>query len=418
MQKASIITIGDELLIGQVIDTNSAWLAQELNKLGIMVVRRIAVGDNERDIEDALNTASDCRLVILTGGLGPTSDDITKPFLLKYFGGKMTVHQPTLLHIQYLWNEVFKRELTLRNIKQAEVPDTCRVLPNSAGTAPGMWFEKNGTIFISLPGVPHEMKTIMQEFGFPEIQSAITGQMVLHKTMETFGIGESMIADRLMEFESNLPNFIRLAYLPNFSLVRLRLTAIYAAHYSTEEVLSSKFLELTTLLKDVMVSEDDVPMEKIVMDMLHSRKKMMATAESCTGGYIAHLITRNPGSSAVFEGATVTYSNRFKTNLLKVPEEIINTYGVVSGEVVKEMLHGLLQVSMADYGIAVSGIMGPDGGTAEKPVGTVWVAAGSGKNQLIQKFHFRFGRQQNIELTAMNALNLLREVILMEESGD
>lgn len=415
MPKASIITIGDELLIGQVIDTNSAWLAQELNKLGIMVVRRVAVGDNEAEIRSALNSMEGIPLVILTGGLGPTSDDITKPFLLRYFGGNMVVHQPTLKHIEYLWSEVFKRELTPRNIKQAEVPDSCRVLPNTVGTAPGMWFEQNGTIFISLPGVPHEMKTIMLESGFEEIKKAISGIRVLHKTLETFGIGESMIADRLLAFEASLPGFIRLAYLPNYSMVRLRLTGISIGNYSIEDEINLRFLELTTILKDVVVSDEDMPMEQIVMNMLVARKKMMATAESCTGGYIAHLITSIAGSSAIFDGATVTYSYELKSSLLNVSEQTLKNHGAVSEEVVKEMLKGLFGLSGAAYGIAVSGTMGPGGGTPEKPVGTVWVAAGSRENQITQKFYFRFGRRQNIELAAMNALNLLRKSILLQE---
>ncbi|MBS1927791.1 MAG: CinA family nicotinamide mononucleotide deamidase-related protein [Chitinophagaceae bacterium] len=418
MEKASIITIGDELLIGQVIDTNSAWLAQELNKMGLLVSRRLAVGDNEADLWKALDGMFDNRLVIITGGLGPTSDDITKPFLLRYFGGSLHIHQPTLTHIRHLWENVFKRELTELNARQAEVPDTCRVLPNTVGTAPGMWFEKNGTTFISLPGVPYEMKTIMQEYGFDEIRKAMTGAGVLHKTLETFGIGESLIADRLRAFEECLPPFIRLAYLPNYSLVRLRLTGINENPVFLEEEIDRKFHEMESLLKDVSICAEDKPMEEIVMQLLLERKKTMATAESCTGGYISHLITGIPGSSAIFDGATVTYSYELKESLLHVSPQTLKDHGAVSEEVVKQMLQGLFQISRADFGIAVSGTMGPGGGTAEKPVGTVWIAAGSRRNQITQKFHFRFGRRQNIELTAMNALNLLRKSILMGDWKD
>lgn len=418
MEKAAIITIGDELLIGQVIDSNSAWLARELNKMGIWVTRRVAVGDNEEDIRKAMDSMFDNRLVILTGGLGPTADDITKSCLLRYFGGSMHIHQPTLLHIQHLWEHVFKRELTDRNVRQAEVPDCCRVLPNSVGTAPGMWFEKNNTIFISLPGVPYEMKTIMQEFGFDEIRKSINGTTVLYKTLETFGIGESLIADRLLNFENSLPNFIRLAYLPNYSLVRLRLTGINNQARFMEEIFYSKFREMESILQDVMISREDMPMEEIVMNLLLSCKKMMATAESCTGGYISHLITSIPGSSAVFDGATVTYSYELKSSLLKVSPKTLQDHGAVSEEVVREMLDGLFDITSADYGIAVSGTMGPGGGTPEKPVGTVWVAAGSRNNKMTQKFQFRFGRLQNIELTAMNALNLLRKSILLDLGND
>lgn len=412
MDTAAIITIGDELLIGQVIDTNSAWLAQELNKIGIKVSSRLAVGDNKKDIGMALDSLCNHKLVIITGGLGPTADDITKPFLLEYFGGEMITHQPTLDHIKRLWSEVFKKELTDRNIRQADVPSSCRVLLNTAGTAPGMWFEKNNCIYISLPGVPFEMKTIMQESGFEEIRKAVNPENILHRTLQTFGIGESVIADRLETFESSLPGFIQLAYLPNYGLVRLRLTGMHKDKALLVAAMDQHFYELKNLLSDVIISVEDAPMEKILMDLLLSRKARMAAAESCTGGYIAHLMTTMPGSSAVFEGSTVTYSNDMKHIMLDVSENTLLNFGAVSEEVVIEMVKGLLKLTKADFGIAVSGIMGPEGGTPEKPVGTVWMAAGSASGIITHKFHFRFGRRQNIELTAMNALNFLRKFIL------
>jgi nicotinamide-nucleotide amidase len=412
METAAIITIGDELLIGQVIDTNSAWLAQELNKIGIKVTSRLAVGDNKKDIETALDSLSNNKLIIMTGGLGPTADDITKPFLLEYFGGEMITHQPTLDHITRLWNEVFKKELTERNIKQADVPSSCRVLLNTAGSAPGMWFERNNCIYISLPGVPFEMKTIMQEYGFDEIRKAVNQENILHRTLQTFGIGESVIADRLETFESSLPEFLQLAYLPNYGLVRLRLSGMHKDRKVLVAAMDQHFAALKELLADVMISDEDLPMEKILLDLLQNKNAHMAAAESCTGGYIAHLMTTLPGSSAVFEGSTVTYSNEMKKKMLGVSEGTLLKFGAVSEEVVIEMVEGLLKLTGADFGIAVSGIMGPDGGSPEKPVGTVWMAAGSTDAVITHKFHFRFGRRQNIEVTAMNALNFLRKFIL------
>jgi len=415
MQKAAIITIGDELLIGQVIDTNSAWLARELNKIGIYVTRRVAIGDNGPDIKSALNRMSDNQLVIITGGLGPTADDITKPTLLEYFGGSMQVHQPTLEHIKYLWTEVFKRKIEERNLKQAEVPSSCRVLLNTSGTAPGMWFEKNGTIYISLPGVPYEMKTIMEQYGFDEIKKSLKGESILHRTMETFGTAESIIAERLTAFESSLPPFIHLAYLPHYGIVRLRLTGTHQDQRLLSGKLDEKFNQLHQLIEDILISDKDQMMNEIVYDLLLKKKKRMATAESCTGGYIAHLITSIPGSSNVYIGSAITYSNDMKKKMLGVSPETLQKNGAVSEQVVVEMVTGLLKLTGADYGVAVSGIMGPGGGTPDKPVGTVWIAAGSAHNIDTSVFHFRLERQQNIELTAMNALNMLRKSILNDQ---
>jgi nicotinamide-nucleotide amidase len=416
MTNASIITIGDELLIGQVIDTNSAWMAQQLNKAGIKVIRRVAVGDTHDEIWNALDEESaKANIILITGGLGPTADDITKPLLCKYFNGKMIANKEALENVTMLFEKVFKRPLTERNIKQAEVPDTCKVLINKRGTAPGMWFEKDGKIFVSMPGVPHEMKGLMEDEVIPRITGLFSLAHITHKTLVTFGVGESMLAEMIKDFEEKLPAHIKLAYLPNYGIVRLRLTSTTPEKDSSDDEIGSLFKELQEIVKDCIVATEDEPMEKTVGRLLLERKKTVSTAESCTGGYIAHLITSVSGASSYYEGSMVTYSYQAKENLLQVKKETLEKEGAVSEAVVHEMASGLLQHMQTNYAIAVSGIMGPGGGTPDKPTGTVWIAVAGKHNQMTKKFHFRFDRSKNIQLTAMNALNLLRQFILSEE---
>ncbi len=407
--KVSIITIGDELLIGQVIDTNSAWMAQQLNEIGAWVHRRVAVGDVENEIWQALddeNAASD--VILITGGLGPTADDITKPLLCKYFGGKMVMHEETLEHVTYLFGHVFKRPMPLldSNRKQAEVPDVATVLKNYVGTAPGMLFEKNGKIFISMPGVPHEMKFIMEKHVLPLLKQRFALPYIGHRTLLTVGIGESFLAERIKNFESSLPQNIRLAYLPNYGMVRLRLTA-QGEKESTEKKLDEVFSILKNEVKDVLAVDEDIPFEILLGRFLKEKNKTVTTAESCTGGYIAHLITSVAGSSDYFKGSVVSYDNSIKENVLHVSNETLASVGAVSEETVKQMLKGVLNVMRTDYAVAVSGIMGPGGGSEEKPVGTVWMAVGNVERVETKKMHFRFDRKRNIELTSVNALYLL-----------
>jgi len=407
--KASIITIGDELLVGQVIDTNSAWMSQQLNKAGVWVHRRIAVGDVWDDIWNTLDDEKEAADVILiTGGLGPTADDITKPLLCKYFGGKMVMHEETLAHITYLFEHVFKRPMPLleRNRKQAEVPDVCTVLRNGVGTAPGMLFEKENKIFVSMPGVPYEMKHIMQVHVLPLLKNRFDLAHIEHRTLMTMGIGESFLAERIKDFEEALPSNIKLAYLPNFGMVRLRLTA-RGTREEVQQELDELFEALKARLTDVIVIDEDISFEVLLGRLLKETNKTVSTAESCTGGYIAHLITSIPGSSVYFKGSVVSYDNSVKKNVLNVTEETLTTVGAVSEDTVKQMIAGVLNVMRTDYAVAVSGIMGPDGGTEEKPVGTVWVAVGNNKSTVTRKFHFRFDREKNIQITAMNALYLL-----------
>ena len=415
---ASIITIGDELLIGQVVDTNSAWIAQELNKTGIWVKRRISVGDNKEDIRKALDEESkNSDLVLMTGGLGPTKDDITKPLLCEYFGGKMIVNEQVLNHVRYLFDKVYRRQGPILevNLKQAEVPDICVVLHNARGTAPGMWFEKNGKVFVSMPGVPHEMKGLMQEEVIPRLKEHFITPAIVHQTLLTAGAGESMVADRIKDWEARLPPHIRLAYLPNYGMVRLRLTAMGDDKNKLEEELESQLALLKPQIADWFVIDEDLTMQQVVGKMLKERKQTAGTAESCTGGYIAHLLTLDAGASSNYKGSVVSYDNEVKFDLLKVDRNILEQEGAVSEPVVRQMVNGALQALKTDYAIATSGIMGPDGGSEKKPVGMVWIAVGNKQRVITKEFQFRFDRVRNIEMTSMNALNMLRRFILENE---
>lgn len=409
---AGIITIGDELLIGQVIDTNSAWMSQELNKYGIWVGHRTAVGDNREDIWQTLDEESRrSRIILITGGLGPTADDITKPLLCDYFGGKLVVDPGALENVKKIFARL-QRPMIDRNLRQAEVPDNCTVIPNRRGTAPGMWFEKEGRIFISMPGVPHEMKGMMTDSVIPELQRRFRLPFIAHRTLLTAGIGESFLAEHIKEFETGLPASIRLAYLPNYGMVRLRLTIRGEDPGALNATLQENFNTLKGLVAEWMVADEDISIQEAIGRLLKSRGKWLGTAESCTGGYIAHLITSVPGSSHYFKGSIVSYANEVKTGLLDVPATTLASDGAVSQATVESMVRGALSALGTDYAIATSGIMGPDGGTADKPVGTVWIAVGNHQNILARKFSFRFDRSRNIELTATNALDQLRKFIL------
>jgi len=569
---ASIITIGDELLIGQTIDTNSAFIAQELNKIGVWVRRRVAVGDVYDDIWQALDEEGEnSDIIIITGGLGPTADDITKPLLCKYFGGKMIVNEKVLAHVKYLFENVFRRSgpMLERNMKQAEVPDVCTVLHNKRGTAPGMLFSpptprrgdlesesafntkaylradpfvygllkdfvkehrskstdaekllweivkgkkmagfkfrrqhiistyiadfvslsekliievdglhhqlpenkksddertkelnmlgfnvirftnkqvlsetdytintillelkkekpeisdseappaegfgEAGPVFISLPGVPHEMKGLMLDEVIPFILKEYDLPAIVHKTAFTAGIGESMLAEMLKEFEPSLPSHIKLAYLPNYGMVKLRLTTTGNNKEEVEKELQPLFEKMMSIVKEYLVSDEDEGLEKVIGKILKAKGKTMGTAESCTGGYIAHLITAIPGSSIYYNGSVVSYSYETKENILGVKKETLEKTGAVSEETVTEMAKGAIKTLNVDYVVAVSGIMGPEGGTEDKPVGTVWIAVADKNKVETTVLHLRFDRQRNIEMTAANALNFLRKFIL------
>lgn len=414
---ASIITIGDELLIGQTIDTNSAFIAQELNKIGVWVRRRVAVGDVYDEIWNALDEESkESDIIIITGGLGPTADDITKPLLCNYFSGKLVVNEEVLTHVKYLFEKIYRRPgpILERNLKQAEVPDVCTVLHNARGTAPGMLFHKDRRVFISLPGVPHEMKGLVTSEVIPRLLNEFRMPAIVHKTVFTAGQGESVIAELLKDFEPALPEHIKLAYLPNYGMVKLRLTAKGNSKAEVETEMQPYFEKLQDLVKEYLVTNEDEGLEIVVGKLLKAKNKTMGTAESCTGGYIAHLITSVAGSSAYYKGSVVSYDNTVKENLLGVQHEILMSAGAVSKETVIQMANGAVQTLKVDYALATSGIMGPGGGSEDKPVGTVWIAVASKEKTETLKLNLRFDRQRNIAMTAANALNFLRKFILSD----
>lgn len=413
---ASVITIGDELLIGQVIDTNSAWMAVELNKIGIWLRRTVSVGDVKNDILNVLDEeGKNSDIILITGGLGPTADDITKPVLCEYFGGKLVTDEATLQHIEHLFKQVFHRSgpLLERNRKQAEVPDVCTVLKNETGTAPGMWFEKNDKIYVSLPGVPHEMKGIMTNRVLPQLLRRFKVPKIGHRTLLTIGIGESNLAELIQPVETNLPENIKLAYLPNNTMVRLRLTG-FGEEETIEKDLDAYFSDLQQLTAPYLVATEDITIADCVGKLLKEGGYTVSTAESCTGGHIAHLLTKKAGASAYFSGSVVSYANSIKENVLHVASETLLQEGAVSEETVIQMAENCRKLMGTDFSIAVSGIMGPDGGSAEKPVGTVWIAVCGKKGLETKKLNLRYDRERNIEITAVNALNLLRLFILKQ----
>lgn len=417
---ASIITIGDELLIGQTIDTNSAFIGRELNKAGIWVKHRMAVGDVYDDIWNALDEErKHAQLIIITGGLGPTADDITKPLLCKYFNTTLVRNEAVLAHIRHLFANVYKRNTSLneQNIKQADLPQACTVLHNEFGTASGMWFETDSvdsqkTIFISLPGVPYEMKKIFVNVALPKIKKTFGGYVVAHKVISTFGMGESMVAEKIAHIEQQLPPAIKLAYLPGYGQVKLRLTGKGTDCKQLELEMEKPFNAIREVLKDIVIADNDDTLQEIVGKLLLQQNKTLATAESCTGGYIAHLITSVAGSSAYFNGSIVAYSNEVKNKVLAVQEQTLNSVGAVSEQTVREMVQGAINTLNADYALATSGIMGPGGGSAQKPVGTVWIAIGNRNKTVAKLLNLRYERELNIKITAQHALNLLREFII------
>ncbi|MCS6934235.1 MAG: competence/damage-inducible protein A [Chitinophagales bacterium] len=405
--KAAVITIGDEILLGQVVDTNSAWLGQRLSELGIQLQEIMSCSDNEEHIISAMDRArSLADFIFMTGGLGPTKDDITKNTLVKYFDTTLELNEEVWEKIKSYFAKRGREVLEI-NRSQAMIPKDCIMLPNERGTAQGMWFEKHGKVFVSMPGVPHEMKHIMEERVIPMLRKRYTLPPLVHRVVMTAGVGESMIAAKLSEFEKSLPGHFKLAYLPDLGIVRLRLTAkghnpdlpTQADHYAAQ---------MAALLGNWVYAMQDEKLEVSIGKLLCQHSATLSCAESCTGGYIAHLLTSVPGSSAYFEGSMVTYSYAQKEALLGVGRETLQTYGAVSEECVREMLTGLLQRTNTTYGIAVSGIAGPTGDTPDKPVGTVWIAVGDIQRQIARRYQFFRGRAENIRVFAYTALNMLR----------
>lgn len=409
---ASIISIGDELLIGQVIDTNAAWLGQELNKTGIKVQFRLTVGDDESEIINALNIAKQkSQLILITGGLGPTKDDLTKQVLCNYFGCKIIFNEEIYSDIKTFF-ERSNRPMIESNRQQAEVPDCCIPLRNRLGTAPGMWFEKEGKVFVSMPGVPFEMKAMIENDVLPMLKKKFTFPAIVHRTILTVGIGESFLAEKISDWENTLPRNLKLAYLPNLSQVRLRISAYGGDESALKQEIKKQEEKLLPLLGKYVYGFENDTLEKVIGEMLKDRSATLCTAESCTGGYIAHRITSVPGSSGYFKGSVVSYANEIKENFIGVKKETIEQRGAVSEQTVTEMAQGVLRKMNTDYSIAVSGIAGPDGGTKEKPVGLVWVAVGTKQKTVAKQFQFFRNRQMNIEMTGIAALNMLRLLLI------
>lgn len=410
--KAEIITIGDEILIGQIVDTNSAWMGQQLNLLGIEIYQVTSVHDDREHILKAIDIAGkNADLVLITGGLGPTKDDITKKCLCEYFQTELVFHPEVLEHVQSLLSS---RNVVINQLNrdQALLPAVCTVLHNSAGTASGMWFEKNGTIFISMPGVPFEMEAIMTEEVFPRLKQLGRTQTIVHKTVLTIGIPESMLAERIEKWENELPKYIKLAYLPSPMMVRLRLSGYGNDENALRTEISARVDALLKIIPDAVFGYDNDNLGIAIGRLLTHSGKTMATAESCTGGSIAQLITSNAGSSAYFKGGVVAYSNEIKHQLLGVPMDIIERHGAVSEEVAERMAIGARAALNSDFAVATTGIAGPDGGSDEKPVGTVWIAVAGPAGILSKKYVFKHNRERNIIRTTHTALNMLRGYIL------
>ena len=411
---AEIITIGDEILIGQIVDTNSAFIARHLNSAGIRVKQISSVSDDREHILTALAEASKrADIILITGGLGPTKDDITKKTLAAYFGVGLIENKDALENVQ----RIFKRlrgndaELLDVNKQQALVPENCEIILNKNGTAPGMWFNHDGKIYVSMPGVPFEMMYMIEEEVIPKLKSTLKLPFIIHKTILTAGEGESYLANRIADIEDDLPVFVKLAYLPKLGQVRLRLSA----YGEDEALLKNKVNEYAARIiervGDVVVAEEDLPLEKVIMDKLAQKGQTLSIAESCTGGYISHLFTQHAGASKVFLGGAISYSYELKESILGVKADTLAKYGAVSEQTVTEMVEGALHEFKSDYAIAVTGIAGPDGGTEDKPVGTVWIGVATvGKTQ-IKKFTFGSKRAQNIERSAISSLIMLNTLI-------
>jgi len=412
---AEIITIGDEILIGQIVDTNSAWIAQQLNNIGIRVKQISSVSDDPDHILTALAEAkARVDIILITGGLGPTKDDITKKTIAEYFEVKLVENKEALDNVIQIFSR-YNRPLLDVNRLQAQVPENCEVILNKNGTAPGMWFNVHGKIYVSMPGVPHEMMYMMEEDVLPKLKSSLKLPVIIHKTILTVGEGESFLADRIADIEDALPSHIKLAYLPKLGQVRLRLSGYGEEKNALSAEIDKFAAKIIERVSEVVVAEEDISIERSILDQMAAKGLTLSVAESCTGGYISHLFTQHAGASKVFAGGAVTYSYELKEDILGVRHETLANYGAVSEETVIEMVEGALRNFKTDYAIAVTGIAGPDGGTPEKPAGTVWIAVASAKRKFVKKFLFGKKRQQNIERSAVSALGMLNNLLRKDE---
>lgn len=412
--QAEIITIGDEILIGQIIDTNSAFIAKELNKIGVSVYQITSVQDDTNHILQALKEAEiRADIIIITGGLGPTKDDITKKTIAQYFNDTLVRDETVLENIQYLWKKYIRKPLSQVNKDQALIPSKATALMNRYGSAPGMWIEHQGKIFISLPGVPFEMKALIQDEVLPRLIKTFHFPYIQHKTLLTYGLGESSLAERIEAWENALPNFIKLAYLPNFGKVRLRLTAKGTDRFVVETEVEKQINLLLPQIQDIFVGyEEDGGQETLIGKLLTEKGLTLATAESCTGGKIAEVITSVPGASVYFKGSVVSYATEAKINVLHVPEELIERFSVVSEEVATAMATQVRQLFNTDYAIATTGNAGPTKGDSQAEVGTVCIAI-AGKTGVYSEITNLGNHREKVINKAVNkALEMLQKEIL------
>lgn len=411
---AEIITIGDEILIGQIIDTNSAFIASELNNIGISVYQITSVQDDKAHILDALKEArSRARIVIITGGLGPTKDDITKHTFCEFFNDTLIQNKEVLAHIESLFRKYISTPISDINREQALVPSKAEVLHNTFGTAPGMWMEEDDHVFVSMPGVPYEMKNLMTNQVLPKLIKKYKRPFIIHKTIMTYGLGESAIAERIATVEDNLPNFIKLAYLPNLGKVRLRLTAKGKDKEVLKNGIKAVTAELYKLIGDIITGEEEEgTIEAVIGKLLTAKKLTMATAESFTGGKIAEQVTSVPGASAYFVGSLVCYATRTKIDILKVPEKLIKKHSVVSAEVAAAMASNIREMMKSDFGVATTGNAGPTKGDSDAPIGTVYIAIASEKGVEVQEFAMGNHRIRIVQKGVHKALEMLQKEIL------
>ena len=410
--KVEIITIGDEILIGQIVDTNSAWMATELNTAGFELAQITSVHDDANHIIEALEMAlKRADVVLFTGGIGPTNDDITKQTLCSYFDTKLVFNDSVYQNIERLFANRPNYKMNELTKAQAMVPENCTVIQNEVGTAPITWFDKAGKVVVSMPGVPYEMKRAMSVEIIPRLQKQFDTPVIIHKTVQVYGYTESALALKIAEWESNLPEYIHLAYLPNSGVVKLRLSGFLENLLALEFVMNQQLDLLSQLLGNTIVANEDILIEQLLGNLLIASGKTVSTAESCTGGNIAHVFTSLSGSSSFFKGSVVAYANEVKENVLQVNSADIETFGAVSQQVVEQMAVGVRKLLKTDVAIATSGIAGPTGGSDEKPVGTTWIAVCSDDMVVSREFSFGKLREQNILRATQAALLMLKEII-------
>ena len=415
--KARIISIGDELLIGQVINTNAAWLGNILTNNGIEVISTLTIGDGEKDIVGALDACSDVEIIVMTGGLGPTADDITKPTLCKYFGTELEFCQDAYDNVMSIF-KLRGYQMTERNRGQAYIPKSCTYIPNRYGTAPCMWFEKDKSVYISMPGVPFEMKNVFEQEILPKLLEHFKVTPYISKVVMTTGVGESFLADAIKDWEEALPEFLSLAYLPQYGMVRLRLDGRHPDRAYLQQTIDNEIDKLSKIIGQYIFGYDEKPIAEAVLEKLKAVGKTLASAESCTGGTIAKMITAIPGSSDVFKGTVVSYATSVKEEVLGVNHDDVEKYAVVSQQVAEQMATGVRTLLKTDYAVATTGVAGPGGATEENPVGTVWIAVAGPNGVVSKRCNFGKDRGNNIERASITALEMVRQYVISTEIKD